>query len=158
MGASTPSTTQSAASGSSCHVTYVDQNDWGSGFTGNVSITNQGSAAINGWTLTWTWSGNQQLSGALECQSDAKRTEGDLHKRELEWIDRSGSHAHRNRVQCQLQRIEFNSACILFERCVVPVTGSVWRTHSSCAASPFLATHCLFGEALRMEPSCRHER
>jgi endoglucanase len=54
-------TTQSGGSELSCHVTYVDQDDWGSGFTGAVSIQNTGSQTINGWTLTWTWSGNQQI-------------------------------------------------------------------------------------------------
>ena len=31
--------------------TFTDVSDWGSGFTGNVMIANQGVAAINGWTL-----------------------------------------------------------------------------------------------------------
>jgi endoglucanase len=50
-----------ANTGSTCHITYVDQNDWGTGFTGAVSIQNTGTTAINGWTLTWTWAGNQQM-------------------------------------------------------------------------------------------------
>jgi endoglucanase len=54
-------TTQSGGSGMSCHITYVDQNDWGTGFTAAVSIQNTGTQQINGWTLTWTWSGNQQI-------------------------------------------------------------------------------------------------
>ena len=62
---STPSneasaTTQAAAAGG-CHVAYLDQNDWGSGFTGNLSITNNGSTAWTSWTVTWTYSGNQQI-------------------------------------------------------------------------------------------------
>ncbi|MBN1311572.1 MAG: cellulose binding domain-containing protein [Anaerolineae bacterium] len=44
-----------------CSVDYTRQNDWGSGFTANVVITNNGSSAINGWTLTWTFPGNQQI-------------------------------------------------------------------------------------------------
>ncbi len=56
-------TTQSAGStGAGCHVTYVDANDWGSGFTGSISITNNGAAALSAWTLTWSYSGNQQIS------------------------------------------------------------------------------------------------
>ena len=54
--------TQAGGSGLSCHITYLDQNDWGSGFTAAVSIKNTGSQPINGWTLTWTWSGNQQIT------------------------------------------------------------------------------------------------
>jgi hypothetical protein len=57
-------TTQPGGGAISCHVTYVDQNDWGSGFTANLSITNSSGSAINSWTLAWTWSGNQQLSGS----------------------------------------------------------------------------------------------
>ena len=51
-----------AGSGSNCHITYVDQNDWGSGFTAAISIKNTGNSQINGWNLTWTWSGNQQIT------------------------------------------------------------------------------------------------
>jgi endoglucanase len=54
-------TTQSGSGGSGCHIIYLDQNDWGTGFTGAVSIKNTGTTQINGWTLTWTWSGNQQI-------------------------------------------------------------------------------------------------
>lgn len=36
-------------------------NDWCSGFTGAVSIKNTGTQPINGWTLTWTWTGSQQM-------------------------------------------------------------------------------------------------
>ena len=54
-------TTQAAAAGG-CHIAYLDQNDWGTGFTGNVSITNSGSAALTTWTLTWNYAGNQQLN------------------------------------------------------------------------------------------------
>jgi cellulose 1,4-beta-cellobiosidase len=54
--------TQAGGSGLSCHITYVDQNDWGTGFTGAVSIQNTGTQPIDGWTLTWTWSGNQQIT------------------------------------------------------------------------------------------------
>ncbi len=44
-----------------CEVDY-SANDWGSGFSANLSITNTGSTATNGWTLTYSYSGNQRLS------------------------------------------------------------------------------------------------
>lgn len=44
-----------------CGVDYTT-NDWGSGFTANVTITNRGTAAIDGWTLSYVYAGNQQLS------------------------------------------------------------------------------------------------
>ena len=43
-------------------MTYVVQNDWGSGATVNVIITNNSGAAISGWTLAWTFPGNQKIS------------------------------------------------------------------------------------------------
>ncbi len=47
---------------STCKVTYSNLNDWGAGFTANVVITNNGSSAINGWTLTWSFGGNQTVT------------------------------------------------------------------------------------------------
>ena len=32
--------------------TFADVNDWGTGFTGNITITNTGTTAIIGWTLS----------------------------------------------------------------------------------------------------------
>jgi len=43
-----------------CRVDYT-VNQWSSGFTGNVTITNLGTA-INGWTLAWDYAGNQQVT------------------------------------------------------------------------------------------------
>ncbi len=45
-----------------CSVNYSIVNDWGSGATVNVIITNGSASVINGWTLTWTFSGNQIIS------------------------------------------------------------------------------------------------
>lgn len=39
-------------------------NDWGGGFVANIAITNTGSTAITGWTLAWTFGGNQIISNA----------------------------------------------------------------------------------------------
>ncbi|MFF4826223.1 glycoside hydrolase family 48 protein [Streptomyces sp. NPDC001312] len=57
---STGSTTAHAAA-LQCSVDYKT-NDWGSGFTADLTITNRGTDAINGWTLTYGYSGNQKLS------------------------------------------------------------------------------------------------
>jgi glucose/arabinose dehydrogenase len=46
-----------------CQVTYAPTT-WQNGFTANVTITNTGPAAVNGWTLTWAFSGNQQVTSA----------------------------------------------------------------------------------------------
>ena len=37
-------------------------NDWGSGFTTNITITS--STAVNGWSLKWSFAGNQQITNA----------------------------------------------------------------------------------------------
>jgi|GEM_PF-4258527 len=41
-----------------------DKNDWGSGFTVTVTITNKTGSDINGWKLTWTFTGNQRITNA----------------------------------------------------------------------------------------------
>jgi cellulase/cellobiase CelA1 len=43
-----------------CEVQW-QTNDWGSGFVADVTVTNLG-APINGWDLTWTFPGNQQIT------------------------------------------------------------------------------------------------
>jgi hypothetical protein len=53
----------SEATGGSCQVSYV-KNEWGGGFTANVTVTNTGTAAINGWTLAWSFPGDQKVTNA----------------------------------------------------------------------------------------------
>lgn len=55
-------------------VDYKIQNDWGNGAVVNVIINNTGSSEINGWTITWTFPGNQKISSmwnAEYAQTDA---------------------------------------------------------------------------------------
>jgi O-glycosyl hydrolase len=47
--------------GGGCHVTY-QPNEWPGGFTANVTIANTGSTAMNGWTLTFTFPGDQKIT------------------------------------------------------------------------------------------------
>jgi len=42
-------------SNAGCAVHYAISNSWPGGFGGAITITNKGTAAINGWTLTFTW-------------------------------------------------------------------------------------------------------
>jgi endoglucanase len=46
-----------------CLVSYKIDNQWGTGFTATVTITNRGSA-VNGWTLAFAFSGNQLISNS----------------------------------------------------------------------------------------------
>ncbi|MEZ4864808.1 MAG: glycoside hydrolase family 9 protein [Caldilineaceae bacterium] len=54
----TPTNTPGAAT---CAVTYRVNSDWGSAFNADVIITNQNGAQLNGWSLIWTFPGNQTI-------------------------------------------------------------------------------------------------
>ncbi|MBA9001610.1 glycoside hydrolase family 6 protein [Thermomonospora cellulosilytica] len=51
---------QQASAAASCKVAYT-KNDWGSGFTASITITNTGDA-LSSWTLRYSYSGNQRLA------------------------------------------------------------------------------------------------
>jgi len=53
--------TPAQAAAVQCSVDYK-ANDWGSGFTAELTLTNRGTDAIDGWTLTYDYAGNQKLS------------------------------------------------------------------------------------------------
>jgi mannan endo-1,4-beta-mannosidase len=45
-----------------CAVDYTIANDWGSGATVSVDVINDGASSIDGWTLEWTFPGDQQIT------------------------------------------------------------------------------------------------
>jgi Cellulose binding domain/Fibronectin type III domain len=47
--------TTTSPAGATCTVRLADTSDWGNGFVGSVDITNNAAAALNGWTLSFTW-------------------------------------------------------------------------------------------------------
>ncbi|WP_055626650.1 glycoside hydrolase family 48 protein [Streptomyces hirsutus] len=53
--------TPAQAAAVQCSVDYRT-NDWGSGFTADLTLTNRAAEAIDGWTLTYNYAGNQQLA------------------------------------------------------------------------------------------------
>ncbi|MEV4018242.1 PHB depolymerase family esterase [Nonomuraea angiospora] len=57
-----PTSTPTPPAGA-CRVTYTPSS-WNNGFTAAVTIANTGTASVSGWTLTWTWPGNQQITNA----------------------------------------------------------------------------------------------
>ncbi|HET8843327.1 MAG TPA: cellulose binding domain-containing protein, partial [Ktedonobacteraceae bacterium] len=62
---STPTLTPTSTTGTggtACSVHYAITNQWAGGFGASVTITNTGSAAINGWTLTWTFANGQTIT------------------------------------------------------------------------------------------------
>jgi hypothetical protein len=59
----TPSVTPTAGPGAACRVAY-STNDWSDGFTANVSVTNTGTATVNGWSLAFAYAGGQRVTQA----------------------------------------------------------------------------------------------
>lgn len=60
----TPPPTSPPPTGSGpCRVAYT-ANSWNNGFTGNVTVTNTGSSAVNGWTLAFTFPNSQQITNS----------------------------------------------------------------------------------------------
>jgi cellulose 1,4-beta-cellobiosidase len=50
-----------------CVVDYKVQNDWGSGFTAAVTVTNNG-AATSSWSLGWTYAGSQKVTNSWNAK------------------------------------------------------------------------------------------
>ncbi|MEV4491761.1 cellulose binding domain-containing protein [Micromonospora coxensis] len=64
-----------------CDVGYQITNDWGSGATTTVTVTNLSGAAVNGWTLAWTFPGDQTIGdiwNATKTQSGSAATAGNV--------------------------------------------------------------------------------
>jgi beta-glucosidase len=51
----------------SCRVSYAT-NDWSTGFTGSVSVTNTGTAALGAWSLQWSYTAGQQITQAWSAR------------------------------------------------------------------------------------------
>ena len=49
-----------------CQVSYQITLDWGTGFTATVSIVNNTGAALNGWTVMWSFPGNQTIQNVWD--------------------------------------------------------------------------------------------
>jgi len=58
-----PPPTSPPPGNSACKVTYKT-NTWNTGFTADITVANTGSNPINGWTLTWSFPGNQRVTSA----------------------------------------------------------------------------------------------
>ncbi len=53
--------------GGSCRVSY-STNDWNTGFTASVALTNTGTARLSTWSLRWTYSAGQQVTQAWSAR------------------------------------------------------------------------------------------
>lgn len=47
---------------STCRVTYRNESEWPGGFVATVTVRNTGAAPIDGWTVTFTFPGDQQVT------------------------------------------------------------------------------------------------
>jgi enterochelin esterase-like enzyme/lysophospholipase L1-like esterase len=56
-----PTPSQSGTSATDYSIDY-SQSDWGSGATVSITIKNNGSTALDGWTLSWNFAGNQKIT------------------------------------------------------------------------------------------------
>ncbi len=61
---SNTTTTTTGTGGRSCAATWSVQSQWQDGFVANLTIRNTGGSSTNGWTLTWTFPGNQRITGS----------------------------------------------------------------------------------------------
>lgn len=59
-------------SNASCAVHYALTGSWPGGFQASVTITNNGAAAVNGWTLTWIWPSSGEAVTQIWNASDTQ--------------------------------------------------------------------------------------
>ena len=50
-----------ASAATSCSATYSVPTDWGAGFTAQLTVTNTGTTALTGWTVTYSYTQGQTL-------------------------------------------------------------------------------------------------
>ncbi|MEZ4865933.1 MAG: glycosyl hydrolase family 18 protein [Caldilineaceae bacterium] len=64
----TPPVTPTPDAGNVCQVDYQLTSAWSNGFNASVTITNLGHNALDGWTLTWSFPGNQTITSLWNGQ------------------------------------------------------------------------------------------
>ncbi|HET8641248.1 MAG TPA: glycoside hydrolase family 48 protein, partial [Pseudonocardiaceae bacterium] len=84
-----------------CQVDYNVPNDWGSGFTAYLRITNLGDP-ISGWTLTFTFPGNQRITNAWSANWSQPAGSPNVSATNLDW--------NRNLATGQATDIGFNAS------------------------------------------------
>ena len=55
--------TQQASAAAGCRVDYT-VNQWSTGFTADVKVTNLGDPITGGWTVAWDFAGNQRITNS----------------------------------------------------------------------------------------------
>src|SRR4029079_1136961 len=54
----------SPSASSPCAVSYARQSEWSGGFVAQVTVTNLGTTPVNGWTLAFTFPGDQHITNS----------------------------------------------------------------------------------------------
>lgn len=54
--------TSTAIPGAACKISYTVQNQWTTGFTSNITLTNSGTTSLSSWTLVFSFPGNQLVT------------------------------------------------------------------------------------------------
>ncbi len=68
-----------ASQGAAAECTYSVSNEWSNGFTAEVSVTNDGASAIDGWDVSWEYSNNRITNGwNADISGDNPYTASDL--------------------------------------------------------------------------------
>ncbi|CAL9362658.1 hypothetical protein SUDANB176_00707 [Streptomyces sp. enrichment culture] len=57
----------SPAQAADAEATYLKTQDWGSGFTGRWTVTNTGTTAVGGWTLSWSFPSGTSVTSAWDA-------------------------------------------------------------------------------------------
>ena len=61
--------------GGACHVVYSTTSQWTGGFTASVTINNTSTSAISGWTLKFTFPGDQKITSSWNTGSNSQSGE-----------------------------------------------------------------------------------
>lgn len=57
-----------------CSAAYSVANDWGNGFTANVTVTNTGTAPTKSWNVKWAFGGNQAITNSWNATTSQSGT------------------------------------------------------------------------------------
>jgi endoglucanase len=69
-----------------CRVDYTVHGTWPGGFVTQVTVTNTGVSPVNGWTVDWSFTGNQALRNSWSV--DATEQGATVSARNLSWNSR----------------------------------------------------------------------
>ena len=58
------SSSSSSTANNNANCSYVVTNDWGSGYTASIRIKNNGTSAINGWSVSWNYSDASRINNS----------------------------------------------------------------------------------------------